>query len=104
MKTPIERRAHKSLRLAAAGALLPLALVLGTVVLPGTATAAGGSVSLVAYSTPKPAFAVMIKDFNATKAGAGVTFSQSFGASGTQATAVVPACRPTSSTSPSLPT
>ncbi len=88
MKIPIERRAGKSLRLVAVSALLPVALVLGTVVEPGTASAAGGSVSLIGYSTPKPAYAVLIKDFGATKAGAGVTFSQSFGASGSQATAV----------------
>jgi sulfate/thiosulfate-binding protein len=88
VKTPIERRTGKSLRLVAASALLPVALVLGTVVVPGTASAAGGSVSLIGYSTPKPAYGVLIKDFEATKAGAGVTFSQSFGASGSQATAV----------------
>jgi sulfate/thiosulfate-binding protein len=89
VKTPTERRTGKSWRLVAVGALLPLALVLGTVVVPGTASAAGGSVSVVAYSTPKPAYTVLIKDFNATKAGTGVTFSPSFGASGSQATAVV---------------
>ena len=44
---------------------------------------------MVAYSTPKPAYSALIKAFNATKAGAGVTFSTSFGASGTQATSVV---------------
>ncbi len=49
----------------------------------------GGSIALVAYSTPKPAFAALITAFQATKAGKGVTFSQSFGASGSQATAVV---------------
>jgi sulfate transport system substrate-binding protein len=43
----------------------------------------------VAYSTPKPAYAALIKAFNATSAGSAVTFSQSFGASGSQATAVV---------------
>ena len=88
MKTPIERRTGKSLRLVAVSALLPVVLVLGTVVWPGTASAAGGSVSLIGYSTPKPAYAVLIKDFGATTAGASVTFSQSFGASGSQATAV----------------
>ena len=48
-----------------------------------------GSVSLVAYSTPKPAYAALIKAFNATRPGKAVTFSQSFGASGSQATSVV---------------
>lgn len=53
------------------------------------AGAAGGSVALVAYSTPKPAYTVLIKDFEATKAGAGVTFTQAYGPSGTEATEVV---------------
>ena len=57
--------------------------------IPATAGAATGPVALVAYSTPKPAYAALIKAFNATSAGKAVTFSQSFGASGSQATAVV---------------
>ncbi|HWE69855.1 MAG TPA: sulfate ABC transporter substrate-binding protein [Acidimicrobiales bacterium] len=47
-----------------------------------------GSVDLVAYSTPKPAYAALIKAFQATTQGKNVTFSQSFGASGSQATSV----------------
>src|SRR5580704_5043266 len=53
------------------------------------AGAQGGSVNLVAYSTPKPAYGVLATDFAKTKAGAGVTVSPSFGPSGTQATSVV---------------
>ncbi len=49
----------------------------------------GGTVNLVGYSTPKPAYAVLAADYAKTKAGAGVTISQSFGPSGTQATAVI---------------
>jgi sulfate transport system substrate-binding protein len=45
----------------------------------------GGSVNLVAYSVPKPAYDKLTKDFQATPAGAGVSFHSSFGASGTQA-------------------
>ena len=52
------------------------------------AGAQGGTVNLVAYSTPKPAFTVLAADFAKTKAGAGVTISPSFGPSGTQATSV----------------
>jgi sulfate/thiosulfate-binding protein len=76
-------------RHAVVAALAPLAFIaaLGTSGPAGAAT--GGSVALVAYSTPKPAYAALIKAFQATKAGQGVTFSQSFAASGTQATAVV---------------
>jgi sulfate/thiosulfate-binding protein len=51
--------------------------------------ASGGSVSLVAYSTPKPALTAEITAFEATKAGKGVTISPSYGPSGTQATDVV---------------
>ena len=49
----------------------------------------GGSVNLVAYSTPKPAYTVLATDFAKTKSGAGVTVTPSFGPSGTQATSVV---------------
>jgi sulfate/thiosulfate transport system substrate-binding protein len=52
------------------------------------AGAQGGSVNLVAYSTPKPAYTVLASDFAKTKAGAGVSVSPSFGPSGTQATSV----------------
>src|ERR671930_2100976 len=48
----------------------------------------GGSVSLVAYSTPKDAYAQLIPAFQKTKAGNGVSFSQSYGASGEQSRAV----------------
>jgi sulfate transport system substrate-binding protein len=44
--------------------------------------------SLAAYSTPKEAYADIIKAFQATPAGAGVTFDQSYGPSGDQARAV----------------
>jgi len=49
----------------------------------------GGTVNLVAYSTPKPAYTVLAQDFAKTKAGSGVTVSPSFGPSGAQATSVV---------------
>jgi len=52
------------------------------------AGAAGGNVALVAYSTPKPAFAALISAFAKTSSGTGVSFSQSYGPSGTQATDV----------------
>ena len=44
---------------------------------------------LVSYSTPEPAYTALIKAFQATKAGKGVTVTTSFGPSGTQATDVV---------------
>lgn len=44
--------------------------------------------NLVAYSTPRQAYADVIKAYQATPAGRNVTFSQSFGASGEQSRAV----------------
>jgi sulfate/thiosulfate transport system substrate-binding protein len=46
-------------------------------------------ISIVAYSTPQPAFEQLITAFNNTKAGQGVSFSQSYGASGTQTLAII---------------
>jgi sulfate/thiosulfate-binding protein len=53
--------------------------------------AAGGSVTLnlVAYSTPQPAYVKLIAAFQKTPAGANVKFTQSYGASGDQAAAVI---------------
>ena len=51
----------------------------------------GGSsaqLSLVAYSTPQKAYAALIPAFEKTSGGKGVSFSQSFGASGAQSRAV----------------
>jgi sulfate transport system substrate-binding protein len=48
----------------------------------------GGKLALVAYSTPKEAYAEVIPAFQKTPAGKGVTFSQSYGASGDQSRAV----------------
>ncbi|MEP6631701.1 MAG: sulfate ABC transporter substrate-binding protein [Lapillicoccus sp.] len=52
----------------------------------GAAAAAGsgGTVNLYAYAVPKPGFDKVIPAFNATPAGQGVTFQQSYGASGDQ--------------------
>src|SRR5215212_4379649 len=46
-------------------------------------------IDLVAYSTPRDAFAKIIPAFQGTKAGADTSFSQSYGGSGEQARAVV---------------
>src|SRR4051812_44042751 len=48
----------------------------------------GGKLNLVAYSTPKEAYAALIPAFNKTTDGKGVSFTQSFGPSGDQARAV----------------
>jgi len=75
-------------RIATLGTLVVSASALTLGALPAGAQS-GGSVGLVAYSTPKPAYTVLATDFAKTKAGSGVTVSPSFGPSGTQATSVV---------------
>jgi sulfate transport system substrate-binding protein len=49
---------------------------------------AGGTVSLVAYSTPEVVYSQLIPAFGETAEGEGVEFSQSYGASGEQRRAV----------------
>lgn len=71
--------------------LLPLSFVI-PVVLACASTAqareAGGSVNLVAYSTPKAVMQKLITRFQYQPAGKGVSFSQSYGPSSAQARAV----------------
>jgi sulfate/thiosulfate transport system substrate-binding protein len=52
------------------------------------ASTKGTSLSLVAYSTPKPVMAKIIQAWQATPDGSGVSFSQSYGPSTNQAKAV----------------
>jgi sulfate/thiosulfate transport system substrate-binding protein len=65
-------------------------LVTAAALLAGSAAArpVKNSVSLVAYSTPRDAYAKIISAFGQTAAGRGVSFTQSYGASGDQARAV----------------
>jgi sulfate transport system substrate-binding protein len=67
---------------------LPLLVLAAGIVVGARAATAGTSLSLVAYSTPKDAYAKIIPAFEATAAGKNVSFSQSYGASGDQARAV----------------
>jgi sulfate transport system substrate-binding protein len=53
-----------------------------------SADGGGGKLSLVAYSTPKEAYAQLIPAFQKTADGKGVSFTQSYGASGDQSRAV----------------
>jgi sulfate/thiosulfate transport system substrate-binding protein len=50
---------------------------------------AGATVNLVAYSTPKPVMQKLISRFGHQAAGQGVSFTQSYGPSGSQARAIV---------------
>ena len=90
LRSAAPRRPTRAIRhkIGVAGTLGISALALGMVTTPVGAET-GGSVNLVAYSTPKPAYSVLGTDFAKTHAGAGVTVSASFGPSGTQATSVV---------------
>ena len=54
----------------------------------GSGGGGGGKVTLVAYSTPQEAYEKLIPAFQATSAGKGVKFDQSYGASGEQSRAV----------------
>jgi sulfate/thiosulfate-binding protein len=58
-----------------------------------SAKAQGGTVRLVAYSTPREAYAKLIEDFKDTTAGRDTSFEQSYGASGEQARAVIAGLR-----------
>jgi sulfate transport system substrate-binding protein len=53
-----------------------------------TSGSGGTKLNLVAYSTPKKAYAALTSAFEQTPSGKGVSFSQSFGASGSQSRAV----------------
>jgi sulfate/thiosulfate transport system substrate-binding protein len=69
------------------GALV-LAAVAAAAVTTLVACGGGSSVALVAYSTPREAYAELIPAFQKTAAGANVTFSESYGSSGEQSRAV----------------
>ncbi len=66
---------------------VPLALV-GCGGLGGSGADGTSKLSLVAYSTPKEAYEQLIPAFQHTAAGKGVSFDQSYGASGDQSRAV----------------
>src|SRR3989454_1554408 len=68
---------------------ISLALLI-VLVLPALASGASKDtkLTLVAYSTPKEAYGQLISAFQKTQAGNGVSFSQSYGASGEQSRAV----------------
>jgi len=68
--------------------LLPLLVLAAGIVVGARAASAKTNLSLVAYSTPKDAYAKIVPAFQGTAAGKDVSFSQSYGASGDQARAV----------------
>jgi len=79
-------------RIAAAGAVVLSLVALAAACGGGSGSTAGaatkGKINLVAYSTPEASYAKLIPAFNKTSEGKGVTFTQSYGASGDQSRAV----------------
>jgi sulfate/thiosulfate transport system substrate-binding protein len=69
-------------------AALIFSVVFGLASSAAQARRAGTTLSLVAYSTPKAVMAKLITRFQHQPAGQGVSFSQSYGPSGSQANAV----------------
>jgi sulfate/thiosulfate transport system substrate-binding protein len=74
--------------LLAVAALVTVASVTGCGGSSSASGSSGGKLALVAYSTPQEAYEQLIPAFQKTAAGADVSFSQSYGASGDQARAV----------------
>jgi sulfate/thiosulfate-binding protein len=86
--TVLSRATHRRV----VGRFLSVALGLTALLVAAVSAADARSsdvkLSLVAYSTPAGAFSKIIPAFEATPAGSGVSFKQSYGASGSQAAAV----------------
>jgi len=76
-------------RLYALPAFFLAVLAAGALAAEAGARRADARLSLVAYSTPAAAYAELISAFQKTPSGAGVSFSQSYGASGDQARAII---------------
>ena len=68
---------------------LILPVVFGCASSAAEARQTGTTLNLVAFSTPKPVVGQLIAGFQAKPAGQGVTFTQSYGPSGSQAKAIV---------------
>ena len=69
--------------------LLAIALLVAIPAIAASAASKSVKLTLVAYSTPKTSYDQIIPAFEATPAGSGVTFGASYGASGTQAAAII---------------
>jgi len=76
-------------RLARPLTLLAAAFLVALPTIAASAAGKSANLTLVAYSTPKASYDQIIPAFEATPEGSGVTFGTSYGASGTQAAAVI---------------
>src|SRR5688572_1900049 len=80
-------------RLAGAAALVVGAVLGATAIAEAPASSTRSDLTLVAYSTPREAYAKLTSAFQATAAGRDVAFVQSYGSSGEQARAVLSGLR-----------
>ncbi len=91
MSSSITKKSRRKIQ-----ALLTVALVAFGAIVVGCGSSddgdgSGGSVALVAYSTPQQAYEKHLEPaFNETDAGSGVSFTNSFGASGLTPTPIHP--------------
>jgi sulfate/thiosulfate transport system substrate-binding protein len=74
--------------IAALAAMVAISACGGSSTAGGGGDGSGGSLTLVAYSTPEEAFRELIPAFNETPDGDGVSFDQSYASSGEQSRAV----------------
>jgi sulfate/thiosulfate transport system substrate-binding protein len=83
------RRGPRTLAVRLGLALLTLGATVGIAACGGSANGSGGSIDLVAYSTPQQVYEEKLQpDFQNSDQGDGVEFSNSFGSSGDQSRAV----------------
>lgn len=87
-RTPLTIASISRRRLLGAAAAFGAAASLPGALRPLAARAEDVTLTLVAYSTPREAYEALIPLFTATPAGTGVTFEQSYAASGDQSRAV----------------
>jgi len=73
--------------------LLAVALAVAIPSISASAASKGANLSLVAYSIPQPAYNQLIPAYKASPAGSGISFTTSYGASGSQAKAIIAGLR-----------
>src|SRR5581483_9247746 len=85
----MDKREREGMRMRRIRIVCGIAVLSAALAAVGGASAGGGSLNLVAYSTPKNVLSKVIAAFNGTPSGQGVSFNQSYGPSTNQAKAVI---------------